>query len=131
MKAKSILVVEDNRDELAIYTTLLSYRGYRVFSASDFDGGLRTALEHRPDMAIVDVHLGDDSPDGCELVHALRRDDRTRSMPVIAHTAFGDVYHRSLAGLGCDQVIHKPADPTRLLHAVEQLIGPGCPEQQA
>jgi CheY-like chemotaxis protein len=128
MQARSILVVEDNRDELAIYTTLLTYRGYRVLSASDYDSGLRTALEHRPDMAIVDVRLGDDSPDGCELVHALRRDDRTRAMPVIVHTAFGDVYHRSLSELGCEQVINKPADPTRLIHAVEQLIGPSRPE---
>lgn len=123
MERKTILVVEDNRDELLIYTTLLVYRGYDVVTASRFDDALNTAVERQPHLALVDVNLGDETRDGCDLVRALRDDERTRGMPIIAHTAFGDVYHQRLARSGCETIIHKPTDPTILLEEVERLIG--------
>lgn len=122
--------MEDNSDELLIYTTLLLHRGYDVLTAEDFDGALETAVEQRPDLAIVDVNLGDDHRDGCDLVRGFREHDRTRDMPVIAHTAFGDVYHRPLARLGCEAIIHKPAEPRVLLDTVTRLIGPAAPPQE-
>jgi hypothetical protein len=44
-------------------------------------------------------------------------------MPVIAHTAFGDVYRQSLERVGCETIIHKPSSPTVLLEAIDQLLG--------
>lgn len=123
MDRKTILVVEDNRDELMIYTTLLSYRGYAILAAADYDTALEIAREHRPDLAIVDVNLGDPVHDGCDLIHAFRENDGSRIMPVIAHTAFGDVYRQSLEEAGCEAVIHKPTDPQSLLETIERLIG--------
>ena len=124
MERKTVLVVEDNRDELLIYTTLLSHRGYAVLTASDFESALRIAIEHRPDIAIVDVNLGSPTHDGTDLIRALRESDRTRHVPVIAHTAFGDVYRESLERVGCDKVLHKPTNPSVLLQALEELVGP-------
>jgi CheY-like chemotaxis protein len=123
MERKVILVVEDNADELLIYTTLLSYHGYAVLAATDFDSALRIATGNRPDLAIVDVNLGERSRDGCELVAALREDDDTRAMPIIAHTAYGDIYRRSLQHSGCDVVVHKPSNPHTLLDSVREIIG--------
>ena len=77
----------------------------------------------QPDLAVIDVNLNDPDRDGCDLVQALRADDRTRTMPVIAHTAFGDVYRQSLERVGCDSIIHKPASPTVLLEAIDELLG--------
>jgi CheY-like chemotaxis protein len=124
MDRKVILVVEDNRDELMIYTTLLSYHGYAILAASDFDSALRIAREQRPSLAVVDVNLGETSRDGCELVAALRSEEATREIPVIAHTAFADVYSGSLQSAGCDAIIHKPTNPNLLLQNVMTLIGP-------
>jgi CheY-like chemotaxis protein len=120
---KVILVVEDNSDELLIYTTLLSYHGYAVIAATDYDSALRTATANEPDLAIVDVNLGEHSRNGCELIAALREEPGTRDMRVIAHTAFGDVYRQHLEGAGCSTVVHKPADPGALLDSVAELIG--------
>jgi two-component system, cell cycle response regulator DivK len=123
MDRKVILVVEDNRDELMIYTTLLSYHGYAILAATDFDSALEIAAEQKPDLALVDVNLGDPHLDGCDLVKAFRTSTNS-DMPVIAHTAFGDVYRRALERVGCETVIHKPTEPGVLLQAVELLIGP-------
>ena len=106
MKPKVVLVVEDNKDELMIYTTLLAYRGYEVLSAADFDTALQVTRDQLPDLVVE-----------------LRKASKGRSMPVIAHTAFGDVYRQSLERVGCDCVIHKPTNPQVLLDTVEQLIG--------
>jgi two-component system, cell cycle response regulator DivK len=130
---KVVLVVEDNRDELTIYTTLLSYAGYTILAATDYASAMDIATDQGPDLAIVDVNLGPDQPDGCDLVAELRSHDTTRSMPIIAHTAFGDLYLDALGRAGCDRIIHKPANPARLLEAVRDLIGDPStqPEQQA
>jgi CheY-like chemotaxis protein len=123
---KTILVVEDNTDELMIYSTLLSFRGYAILAAATFDDAMSVARAQQPDLAIIDINLNDPQErDGCDLVCALRDDDRTRDMPVIAHTAFGDVYRDSLDRLGCAEIIHKPSSPALLLEGIERLIGPG------
>jgi two-component system, cell cycle response regulator DivK len=126
---RTILVVEDNTDELLIYTTLLGFRGYAVLAAATYDEALRLATTHPPDLAIIDVNLNDEQDrDGCDLVCALHDDERTRDVPVIAHTAFSDVYHESLHRLGCAAIMHKPSSPAALLAAIERLIGPADAE---
>jgi CheY-like chemotaxis protein len=123
---KTILVVDDNRDELLIYTTLFSFRGYAILAAASFDDALTVARAQLPDLAIIDINLNDpEERDGCDLVSALRDDDITRDMPVIAHTAFGDVYRDNLDRAGCAAIIHKPSSPSMLLEEIERLIGPG------
>lgn len=123
---KTILVVEDNQDELMIYSTLLSFRGYAILAAAAYDDALSIATAQQPDLAIIDINLNDPQDrDGCDLVCALRDNERTRNMPVIAHTAFGDVYRESLERAGCTSIVHKPSSPAFLIEAIERLIGPG------
>ena len=125
VQRKTILVVEDNKDELMIYTTLLSFRGYAILAAAGFDDALQIAIAQLPPPAVIDVNLGDPNRDGCDLIEALRADDRTRELPVIAHTAFGDVYRQSLDRVGCQAIIHKPFSPALLLEAIESVMGAG------
>lgn len=127
---KTILVVEDNRDELMIYTTLLSFRGYAILAAATFDDALTVARAQLPDLAIIDINLNDPRErDGCDLVRALHADDATRDIPVIAHTAFGDVYRDNLDELRCASIVHKPSSPAVLIEAIERLVGPGTESQ--
>lgn len=122
----TILVVEDNKDELMIYSTLLSFRGYAILAAASYDDALSIAIDQQPDLAVIDINLNDPQDrDGCDLVCAMRENDRTRDIPIIAHTAFGDVYRDSLERAGCASIIHKPSSPSVLLEAIEALIGPG------
>jgi CheY-like chemotaxis protein len=131
MDRKVVLVVDDNRDELMIYTTLLGHRGYATLSAADFHTAVRVCREQRPDLAVIDVNLGDPAYDGTDLVRAFRGESTTAHIPIIAHTAFADVYGDALARAGCDRVLHKPTNPNVLLQAVASLIGPPEREEQA
>jgi two-component system, sensor histidine kinase and response regulator len=132
MDRKVVLVVEDDSDELTIYTTLLTHHGFEVVPAEGFDDALHLARRRQPDLAVVDVNLGEGHRDGCDLVAALRDAPETADIPVIVHTAYGDVYRRALESAGCQDIVHKPANPTVLLEAVRRALGPdagrGCAE---
>lgn len=109
-----------------IYTTLFSFRGYSILAAANYDDALSIATAQQPDLAIIDINLNDPQDrDGCDLVCALREQDATRDMPVIAHTAFGDVYREGLERAGCAAIVHKPSSPAFLIEEIERLIGPG------
>lgn len=119
---KTVLVVDDNPDELMIYTTLLRHAGYTILAARDPETAIRLAGERRPDLAVIDLNLGADR-DGCDIIEALRGDARTSGMPVIVHTAFADVYQPRLRNAGVDVVLSKPLDHERLLGLVGDRIG--------
>jgi two-component system, NarL family, nitrate/nitrite response regulator NarL len=70
MVTLSCLIVDDSAQFLASATRLLSLQGVRVVGrASSADEALRLAEEFRPDVALVDVELGDE--DGIELARRL------------------------------------------------------------
>lgn len=117
---KTVLVLDDNSDELMIYTTLLRHAGYAIIAANDPDVAIRLASERRPDAALIDLHLRAEK-DGCDVIDALRSDEHTRTMPVIVHTAFADLYHARLKDAGVARVLQKPLDYDRLLQAMEEL----------
>ncbi|HQN42716.1 MAG TPA: response regulator [Anaerolineaceae bacterium] len=52
-----ILVVEDDDAIVRVLQRALSYEGYQVDAAGDGETGLKIALEHRPDLVILDLML--------------------------------------------------------------------------
>ena len=55
--------------------------GHNVISAEDGETGLRLALEHRPDLVVLDMMLPKLS--GPEVLRALRKSPATASIPVL------------------------------------------------
>lgn len=115
MTAKTVLLVEDNADELMIYSTLLSHHGYRLLTAEDVGSALDVARRHHPDVAVVDINLGEGELDGTDFIEAMQRDDELRSIPVIVHSAFVDWHRGRLHHLGAPHVLAKPTLPSELL----------------
>jgi two-component system cell cycle response regulator DivK len=122
MQNKTVLIVEDQLETLAIHALYLEHHGYRVLRAEDGEKGLSTALEHRPDLILMDLSIP--KLDGFGATQALKRDPRTGHIPVVAMTAhaFGSVGKRALAA-GCDGFLAKPLEPRRVLREVQQRIG--------
>ena len=82
-----VLVVDDDRDLVAILTFALGRQGLTVVPAHDIQGAL-TALEaEQPDAAIVDVYLGRGVPDGFEVLRRLRE---RSPIPVLMLTGQND-----------------------------------------
>jgi two-component system cell cycle response regulator DivK len=104
-----VLIVEDNAANLKLASFLLESAGHVVISARDAEAGLTIAREKEPNLILMDIQLP--GMDGLEATAVLKRDDITRSIPVIALTALamkGD--EERIRAAGCDGYIAKPLD---------------------
>lgn len=116
-----ILVIEDNPANLELMMYLLRAYRYEPLSATDGEKGLALARSARPDVIVCDIQLP--SMDGFEVVRRLKSDPATRSMPVIAVTAFAMVGDRDRAlAAGFDGYIGKPIVPETFVPQVEQFL---------
>ncbi len=85
-RTTSILIVEDSEDDALLIRRLLSGRkAYRIMHARDGYEGLRQAQALRPDLIVADLMMP--KLDGFALVEELRRDPRTREIPVVIVSA--------------------------------------------
>jgi two-component system cell cycle response regulator DivK len=117
--SKTVLIVEDNELNLRLLKDILGYHGYTVFSAGLGELAHELARQHRPDLILMDIQLPDIS--GMEAARRLKEDDQTRTIPIIAVTAFamsGD--ESQILASGCDAYISKPFKIVELLTLVER-----------
>ncbi len=117
--APTILVVEDNRDVLAVIAHTLSSNGYTISRAYDGDTALTTALDTSPALVILDIGLPKRS--GLDVAAELRR--RGFRAPVLMLTA-RDTVSDKVTGLdaGADDYLAKPFDTEELLARVKALL---------
>lgn len=119
---KTILLVEDNEDNLVVYRTILEHVGYRVIEARDGEEGVAAAREHHPDLILMDISIP--KIDGWEATKRLKADDATSAIPIIALTAHALEEDRQKAtDAGCDGYLAKPVEPRRVVQEVEQFVG--------
>ena len=122
MRGAQVLVVEDNERNMKLLRDVLQANGYRILEASTGAKAVELAMEHGPDLVLMDIRLPD--IDGVEALRRLRADERTASMRVLALTAQamrGD-RERFLAA-GFDDYVPKPVNVVDLLGTVEQHCG--------
>ena len=112
------LIVDDDRDLVALLTEYFAGFGIAVTQASDGSRGLAMALDTNPDMVILDVMLP--LLDGFELLRQLRK---RSTVPVIMLTARNEREDR-IAGLqtGADDYLPKPFDPDELLARANAIL---------
>jgi CheY-like chemotaxis protein len=86
--------------------------------------GLELAVEHQPDLILLDLHLPD--IDGERVLAILRADGRTRNIPVVVLSA--DATQRSREPLledGARGYLTKPIGVRELLGVVDEYLGTG------
>ena len=116
-----ILVVDDDADILALVTTRLTRAGYRVLSARDGAEGLALALEHVPDVVVLDVSMP--LMDGYEVTSELRKVEKTRNVPVLLLTARAAEHDVELGvAAGATDYLTKPFSPQELATRVAALV---------
>ncbi len=120
----TILVVEDNPDNMYVLDHLLTRKGYTVQQAIRGEDALAQIREHSPALVLMDMQMP--GMDGYTVVRELRRQPEFVSLPVIAVTANsmpGD-REQTLAA-GCTDYVAKPISPRELLQLVEYYLGGG------
>jgi two-component system, OmpR family, phosphate regulon response regulator PhoB len=121
MRAKQILIVEDERPIREMIAFGLKRAGFEVREAEDSRAARSALADRHPDLLLVDWMLPDTS--GLELTRALKRDRETRDLPIIMLTARAAEADK-VAGLdgGADDYLTKPFSPRELLARVNALL---------
>ncbi len=117
-----ILLVEDNEMNRDMLSRRLVKRSYDVEIAVDGAEGLEKARSGAPDLILMDMSLP--VLNGWDATRALKADDATRAIPVIALTAHAMSGDREKAmDAGCDEFETKPINLPTLIEKIEQLLG--------
>ena len=116
--SRSVLVVDDDPNVVALARLYLERDGYRVLTAHDGADGLASAREDMPDIVVLDVMLPRLS--GLDVCRALRQESQ---VPIIMLTARVEEEDR-LAGLelGADDYVTKPFSPRELAARVRAVL---------
>lgn len=118
------LLVENDGDTRDMYAEWLVHSGFRVAEAGTADEAFEKARRLRPHVITTDIGLSGDG-DGCALCERLKADARTRSIPIIAVTAWAIGGHVDRArSAGCDSVLIKPCLPAELLAEIRRVLRP-------
>jgi two-component system cell cycle response regulator DivK len=106
-RPRRILIVEDNDLNLVLLRDLLDYHGYETVVTGLGQVAVRLAIEQHPDLILLDIQLPDIP--GTEAARRLKADERTRTIPIIAVTAFAMSGDRAkIISSGCDDYVSKP-----------------------
>ena len=119
VRAERILVVDDNSDMRGYLRQLL--RRWEVTTTGDGASALEQARSEVPDLILTDVMMP--GLDGFALLHELRADPRTRSIPVLMLSArAGEEARVSGLGAGADDYMVKPFSARELIARIGSLL---------
>jgi signal transduction histidine kinase/CheY-like chemotaxis protein len=118
----TLLHIEDNLANLRLVERVLAHRPeIRLLPATHGQLGLDLAIEHQPDLILLDVHLP--GPDGHEILHSLKQLSETQHIPVIILTADATPGQRSrLLAAGAHACLTKPLNIPDALDLIERAI---------
>jgi two-component system, cell cycle response regulator DivK len=121
MSSKTVLIIEDNEQNLYMMRFLLENGGFTVVDASDGPGGIQAARTLRPDLILLDIQLP--GMDGYAVAGELRKDKVLETTPIIAVTSYamaGD-RERALAS-GATDYIEKPINPFTFVEQIRRHL---------
>jgi two-component system cell cycle response regulator DivK len=118
-------LLEPKRQPVPIRTILTPprrfTRGYNILQTKEGLEAIDLAVVNLPDLILMDIQLPDMS--GLEVTRLLRRDERSRRIPIIAVTAFAMGWHeREALDSGCDAYISKPISIFGFLRTVDSFL---------
>jgi CheY-like chemotaxis protein len=117
----TILVIEDNRDNMDLADYLLRAYGYKPLLASGGEEAIPIAVEQRPDLILLDV--GMPGIDGYDVAVAIRQHPALQQTRVVAVTASAMVGDRErIAAAGFDGYIPKPINPETFIGQIERFL---------
>jgi len=114
---KTILVIEDNEQNLYLVRFMLEKHGFTIREARDGRQGISLASELRPDLILLDIQLP--MLDGYAVAAELRKDPALRDTPIIAVTSFampGD--REKVLAAGATDYMEKPIDPNTFVDQI-------------
>jgi diguanylate cyclase len=123
LKGVRALVVDDDEDNMELFSAALTACGAVVVTASGAEEALRLLSAQRVDVVVSDIAMP--GGDGYWLIREVRRlpDARFSSIPLVAVTAFGQHSRARALAAGFADHLQKPVDPEVLCRAVAKAVG--------
>jgi Response regulators consisting of a CheY-like receiver domain and a winged-helix DNA-binding domain len=124
MENNTILVIDDDRNILAIIELYLKKAGFEVSTCTTGYDALSVFRKVKPTLVVLDVMLP--GQDGWSILHEIRKESQT---PVIMLTAKGDTGERVRGlELGADDYIAKPFDSNELVARIKAVLRRFAPQ---
>ena len=124
----TIVVVEDQPDNLKLITTLLGLKGHQVIGLASGDGLLDVMRTHQPRPALILLDIQLPGRDGYQLLEDLKKLEGDRTWKVVALTAHAMPADRERAlAAGFDGYITKPIDVRALPAEVARYLSSPAP----
>ena len=116
----SILIIEDNEQNMYMLSYLLENHNYNVIKAFNGIDGLQLAHDNHPEIILIDIQLPD--MDGYEICNKLRYNGLPKGTTIIAVTSYAMGGDREKAiEAGADGYIEKPITPETFISQMENI----------
>lgn len=121
MTKPNILVVEDEEDIRELVKYNLQRENFAVLEAETGEAGLKLVERTIPDLILLDLMLP--GKDGLEICRIIKRDERTRHIPIVMMTARGEESD-IITGLelGAEDYVVKPFSPKVLCARAKAVL---------
>ncbi len=118
---RTILLIEDNEQNLYLATFLLEQNGFKVVTARSGPEGVALAAQIQPDLIILDIQLP--QMDGYAVARELRKNPALKEVPIVAVTSYAMVGDRERTlEAGCNGYIEKPINPDTFRSQIEKYL---------
>jgi CheY-like chemotaxis protein len=115
-----VLLVDDDRDNLQLISTMLSSGRAKVHTATSAAEALEALEWFKPDVLVSDLAMP--SEDGYSLIRKFRAMENTKHIPALALTAYVRIEDRTRAlAAGFNMFVPKPVEPNELISAIANL----------
>ena len=115
----NLLLVDDMPDQRDMYVIHLEQLGIRARTAADGLAAIAMIEVDRPDAMVLDLSMP--RLDGLETIRHLRRDDKTRHLPIVVVSGEGHGGERAIEA-GANSFLAKPCAPDRLVAEVLRIL---------
>ncbi|MCL2183296.1 MAG: response regulator [Chitinispirillia bacterium] len=119
---QKLLIVDDKREIRQLVRATLEFEGWEVVEAETGDDGVEAALEHIPDLVIMDMVMPG-KIDGMEATRRIKADPATAACKVIMLSGSEKELRGAALEAGVEEFIKKPFSPLDLIEKVENLFG--------
>lgn len=116
-----VLLVDDNQDNQYAAKFILEDRGYRVVFAKDGGEGVQKAVQHAPDLILMDMMMP--GMDGYQATRKIRGIKALKNTPIIAMTAKTiQEDKRQAIKAGCNEYLTKPFNWDEMSRKVDKWL---------
>lgn len=118
MSVGKILVVDDDTNICELLRLYMEKDGYAVSIANDGETAVKSFLEVKPDIVLLDIMLP--KMDGWQVCREIRK---TADTPIIMVSAKGETFDKVLGlELGADDYVVKPFDTKEIMARIKAVL---------